>query len=309
MLSVMALRDRPSRRAVARLQQLIEEAGFPLRVVEEPSRRRCLPGSPAASTSASPTVARSRRSRGWISIPWATASMPTPSRPGRLRRRRAAGRGLGLQPRTRPWQAHRAPGEFLLGYENEDGELPDGPPAPLGPNGTFMVYREIGPVRRRASRRTSADDGGRARHGSGRAARPRSSDAGRTARRWRAPRARTRHRRQPPASERLPLRGRSLRARLPARSARAPREPARRAAGRRRADDAPSDHPARHALRATEQRGEHGPDLHLLQREHRATGSSSSSATGSTPARRSDSGDRRLPAQQPAAIGNAPGSS
>jgi deferrochelatase/peroxidase EfeB len=31
----------------------------------------------------------------------------------------------------------------LLGYENEDGELPIGPPSPWGPNGTFMVYREF----------------------------------------------------------------------------------------------------------------------------------------------------------------------
>jgi Dyp-type peroxidase family len=34
-------------------------------------------------------------------------------------------------------------GEFVLGYENEDGALPVGPPAPLGPNGTFMVFRQF----------------------------------------------------------------------------------------------------------------------------------------------------------------------
>ena len=62
---------------------------------------------------------------------------------GRLRRKaRLIAEDFGLQPRTRSWRLIR-PGEFLLGYENEDGELPFGPPAPLGPNGTFMVYREI----------------------------------------------------------------------------------------------------------------------------------------------------------------------
>lgn len=49
---------------------------------------------------------------------------------------------VGLRPIARTWRGIRA-GEFLLGYENEDGILPQGPPAPLGPNGTFMVYREI----------------------------------------------------------------------------------------------------------------------------------------------------------------------
>lgn len=49
---------------------------------------------------------------------------------------------VGLRPERREWRAIRA-GEFLLGYRNEDGRLPDGPPAPLGPNGTFMVYRKL----------------------------------------------------------------------------------------------------------------------------------------------------------------------
>jgi Dyp-type peroxidase family len=49
---------------------------------------------------------------------------------------------FGLKPIERSWRLIR-PGEFLLGYENEDGVLPEGPPPPLGPNGTFMVYREI----------------------------------------------------------------------------------------------------------------------------------------------------------------------
>jgi Dyp-type peroxidase family len=48
---------------------------------------------------------------------------------------------LGL-PERRRWRPIRA-GEFLLGYVSEDGQFPEGPPAPLGPNGTFMVYRKI----------------------------------------------------------------------------------------------------------------------------------------------------------------------
>ncbi len=35
------------------------------------------------------------------------------------------------------------PGEFILGYRDEDGGLPEAPPAPLGRNGTFMVYRKL----------------------------------------------------------------------------------------------------------------------------------------------------------------------
>ena len=43
-----------------------------------------------------------------------------------------------------PWNAWRAlkPGEFILGYEDEDGELPDAPLEPFGRNGSFMVYRK-----------------------------------------------------------------------------------------------------------------------------------------------------------------------
>lgn len=62
---------------------------------------------------------------------------------GPLRRRAdLTAENFGLKAISRSWRLIR-PGEFLLGYENEDGELPVGPPAPLGPNGTFMVYREI----------------------------------------------------------------------------------------------------------------------------------------------------------------------
>jgi Dyp-type peroxidase family len=49
---------------------------------------------------------------------------------------------LGVKSVRKRWRAIRA-GEFVLGYENEDEQLPPGPPAPLGPNGTFMVYRPM----------------------------------------------------------------------------------------------------------------------------------------------------------------------
>lgn len=51
-------------------------------------------------------------------------------------------RDLGVKPVRRHWRGLRV-GEFLLGYEDEDGRLPLGPPAPLGPGGTFMVYRPM----------------------------------------------------------------------------------------------------------------------------------------------------------------------
>jgi Dyp-type peroxidase family len=43
---------------------------------------------------------------------------------------------------VRRWRTIRL-GEFVLGYENEDVREPEGPPAPLGPNGTFMVFRKL----------------------------------------------------------------------------------------------------------------------------------------------------------------------
>jgi len=55
---------------------------------------------------------------------------------------RAALVELGLLRPERKWRPVRA-GEFLLGYENEDGALPAGSGTPLGLNSTFMVYREI----------------------------------------------------------------------------------------------------------------------------------------------------------------------
>jgi Dyp-type peroxidase family len=59
-------------------------------------------------------------------------------------------RGSGVAPRPgdgQPdgrggWREVRT-GEFLLGYEDEDGRLPEAPAAPFERNGTFMVYRKL----------------------------------------------------------------------------------------------------------------------------------------------------------------------
>jgi Dyp-type peroxidase family len=46
---------------------------------------------------------------------------------------------------TRFWTSWRAlrPGEFVLGYDDEDGSPPPAPAAPLHRNGTFMVWRKL----------------------------------------------------------------------------------------------------------------------------------------------------------------------
>ena len=49
---------------------------------------------------------------------------------------------VGLLRPKREWRLI-PPGEFILGCEDEDGHVPDGPAPPLGPNGTFMVYRKL----------------------------------------------------------------------------------------------------------------------------------------------------------------------
>lgn len=58
--------------------------------------------------------------------------------------------GSGVEPRPGQgvpeahgrWRPVR-PGEFVLGYEDEDGVLPDAPPGALGRNATYMVYRKL----------------------------------------------------------------------------------------------------------------------------------------------------------------------
>jgi Dyp-type peroxidase family len=51
-------------------------------------------------------------------------------------------RGEGTPERHDEWRPVK-PGEFILGYEDEDNELPDEPDEPLGRNGTYMVYRKF----------------------------------------------------------------------------------------------------------------------------------------------------------------------
>jgi len=52
-----------------------------------------------------------------------------------------AHRGEGIPEPKDGWRALK-PGEFILGYEDEDAELPDAPVEPYGRNGTYMVYRK-----------------------------------------------------------------------------------------------------------------------------------------------------------------------
>jgi hypothetical protein len=152
--------------------------------------------------------------------------------------------GSGVAPRPgdgRPdgrgrWRPVRT-GEFLHGYEDEDGLLPAAPAAPFDRNGTFMVYRKLH-MDVAAFRRFVADVGRELP-----AARscwpPSSSAAGPTAR----PRALTR-------DQRLLLRGRPGRPAVPARRPHPPRQPARRARLLRRpALQPPPHHPPRPALR------------------------------------------------------------
>ncbi len=51
-------------------------------------------------------------------------------------------RGEGVPERGDEWRPLK-PGEFILGYDDEDNELPTAPDEPLGRNGTFMVYRKF----------------------------------------------------------------------------------------------------------------------------------------------------------------------
>lgn len=46
-------------------------------------------------------------------------------------------------PRRRRGTRLMKPGEFVLGYEDEDRVLPEAPAAPLGDNGSYAVYREL----------------------------------------------------------------------------------------------------------------------------------------------------------------------
>jgi Dyp-type peroxidase family len=50
--------------------------------------------------------------------------------------------GEGVPERFGEWRPLKA-GEFILGYNDEDGSPPAGPPDPYGQNGTFMVWRKL----------------------------------------------------------------------------------------------------------------------------------------------------------------------
>ena len=66
-----------------------------------------------------------------------------------LRRLEVLLQDLGVKPIRRYWRGLRA-GEFLLGYENEDGRLPVGPPPPLGPGGLSWCIARCSSTSRRS---------------------------------------------------------------------------------------------------------------------------------------------------------------
>jgi Dyp-type peroxidase family len=58
--------------------------------------------------------------------------------PGRADR----GQGVAIPALDGGWRPLE-PGEFILGYRDEDGVIPEAPAAPFARNGTFMVYRKL----------------------------------------------------------------------------------------------------------------------------------------------------------------------
>jgi Dyp-type peroxidase family len=56
--------------------------------------------------------------------------------------RRDPGQGVAIPVMDGGWRPLE-PGEFVLGYRDEDGVLPEAPPPPFARNGTFMVYRKL----------------------------------------------------------------------------------------------------------------------------------------------------------------------
>ena len=191
---------------------------------------------------------------------------PRPRRRRRLRRahraravrlrRRAEDLGI-VRAEQRGWRLIRA-GEFLLGHAGEDGAAPPGPPAPLGPQRDVHGLPRARPGRGRLrgyvaeqARRVGMHAGALQEKIVGR------RRDGRHARSCGRPR--TSRRRPPDGHERNGRRRRSndflyagdphgYRCPLGAHVRRT--NPRDALPGRRRADDAPPDHPARHALRA-----------------------------------------------------------
>ena len=149
LLSVMASSESDCDDAVARLRELNDKAGDPLRVVEEQwatlvtRERRIHRDRPEDRPEREHFGFADGRSQPAIAgvdedpVGDGIYAMTTPR--GRVAQALV---GLGMRQPPRRWRLSRT-GEFLLGYENEDGETPEGPRAPLGPNGTFMVYRKM----------------------------------------------------------------------------------------------------------------------------------------------------------------------
>ena len=175
------------------------------------------------------------------------------------------------------WRAVRT-GEFLHGYEDEDGRLPEAPAAPFDRNGTFMVYRKLA-MDVAAFRRFVAEQGarypggpellaakivGRWRDGTPLELSPDRPDAGGRVR--------------PGPDQRLLVPRRRGGPALPGRRAHPPRQPARRRRLLRRpALQPPPDHPPRPHLRpAAARRRARGrrrrprARVRLLQRQHLA---------------------------------------
>ena len=105
---------------------------------------------------------------------------------GRERRRRR--RGGGVLEKDGRWRA-LAPGEFVLGYPDEDTRvdpkrrLPDAPADPLGKSGTYMVWRKLAPGRRAVAARPATTPRSSTTAATRTSSRRRSSGAGTTARR------------------------------------------------------------------------------------------------------------------------------
>ena len=163
--------------------------------------------------------------------------------------------GGGVLEKDGRWRA-LAPGEFVLGYPDEDTRddpkrrLPDAPSDPLGKSGTYMVWRKLYQdvalwrrVLRDAAKLYHGGDEQQAR-GEGRRAL-----AGRHAARHAPRRARPGLRSGGARRQRLPLRRGPRRQPLPGRRAHPALEPARRARLRGRADVPPPHDPPRDALR------------------------------------------------------------
>ena len=160
--------------------------------------------------------------------------------------------GDGLPNKGGGWR-EIAPGEFILGYQDEDGGLPLAPMAPFDRNSTYVVYRKMRmhPERMRV---VPQADRQRARPGraGGQARRPL---AGRDAAGQLPARPGRLDRQRSAAGQRLPLRRRPAGHGLPDRRPRAPRQPARqRRLLRRQALRPPPHHPPRPRLRAAARR-------------------------------------------------------